>query len=134
MRINWEKVKAYFCLQYKEFSWNSSGTPISLYEWLVFLYSTERLTWKEIAKMTNGYVCKTTIRKKAKELEIKSRPRGGPNHTKKEVLKKLLEEEYYSCTTTSLARKYGVSRATIVKMAKEKGWSLKRSSEGTSKG
>ena len=127
MRINWEKVKAYFCLKYKEFLWNSSGIPISLYEWLVFLYSTERLTWKEIAKMTNGYVCKTTIRKKAKELEIKSRPRGGPNYTKKEVLKGLLEEEYYSCTTTSLARKYGVSRATIAKMAKEKGWSLRNS-------
>ena len=120
MRMNWEKVKAYFCLKYKVYD-----EPISLHEWLLFLYSIEGLTWKEIAEMTDGYAGKTTIRKKAKELEIKSRPRGGPNHTKKEVLKKLLEEEYYSCTTTSLARKYGVSRATIAKMAKEKGWSLK---------
>ena len=128
MRVNWEKVKAYFCLKYKVYDEpirSSEGTSISLYGWLVFLYSIERLTWKEIAKMTNGYVCKTTIRRKAKELEIQSRPRGGSNHTKKEVLKGLLKEEYYSCTTTSLARKYGVSRATIAKMAKEKGWSLK---------
>ena len=128
MRINWEKVKAYFCLKYGIYDEpirSSFRTSISLYGWLVFLYCIERLTWKEIAKMTNGYVCKTTIRKKAKELEIKSRPRGGPNYTKKEVLKGLLKEEYCSHTITSLARKYGVSRATIAKMAKEKGWSLK---------
>ena len=116
--INWLIVKGYLCI-------HTSLLDTSLEELLSYLYEYKKLSWAEIAEITDGYACTTTLRNKAESMGIKSRGKGGPNFTKKKI-QTMPEWEYNNFTNTELAKRFKVCRQTIIKMAKDKGWSLKK--------
>ena len=51
--------------------------------------------------------------------------KGDPHFTRKKICE-VSELEYNALTNTELAKKYKVCRQTIIKLAKEKGWPLKK--------
>lgn len=113
MTIKWDKVKAYFSL------YAGIYEDRSLEELFDVLYNIYGLSWRKMAEVTKGYVSEATLRNKGKSLGIKMRKRGGPNYKGKEI--KLKKEEYFLFTNTDLARKYRVSRGTIIRQAKSLG-------------
>ena len=123
--INWEKVRAYFCLKYEIFTPNDAPLNDILYCLFDMLYNVQALSWREIAEITDGYVSPTTLKNKAKKLGIKMKDKGGPHFTRKKICE-ISELEYNALTNTELAKKYKVCRQTIIKLAKEKGWPLKK--------
>ena len=124
MTIDWEKVRAYFCLNLEIFG---DELPLgeALYSLFDYYYNTKKLSWRQIAVVTDGYACSTTLKNKAKKLGIKMRGKGGPHFTRKKTYK-ICELEYNTLTNIELAKKYKVCRQTIIGLAKEKGWPLKK--------
>ena len=74
--INWEKVRAYFCLKYEIFTADDAPLNDILYCLFDMLYNVQALSWREIAEITDGYASPTTLKNKAKKLGIKMKGRG----------------------------------------------------------
>lgn len=125
--IDWTKVKAYFCLKYEIFTVEDDATlNESLYCLFDMLYNVEGLSWRQIAEVTDGYVSSTTLLNKAKNLGITIKSKGGSHCIRKRKIHGLCESEYIAFTNTKLGKRYKVCRQTIMRMAKEKGWPLKK--------
>ena len=124
MAINWEKVRAYFCLKYEIFA-DEIPVDETLFCLFDFLYNVKKLSWRQIAEITDGYASSTTLKNKAKKLGIKMKGKGGPHFTKRKTLE-IDELEYKTTTSTELAERYGVCRQVVIKIAKERGWPPKK--------
>ena len=117
--IDWEKVIAYFNLYLEDFE--QEVRPLR--DYLFLLYTELGKSWSEVADITNGYVSASTLKRKAKLLGVKMRSKGGPNYKKEPNFP---EVDYKTLTNTALAKKYKICRQTIIRIAKEKGWPLKK--------
>ena len=124
--INWERVQDFLLLYLIDRGMlDDYDVPITLRDTLDQFYSRLGRSWKQIAEITDGYVSCVTLKEKARQLGIKIRSRGGSNYTKRQTCK-ICRLEYNTLTNKELGRKYKVCRQTIIKVAKEKGWPLKR--------
>jgi len=111
--IDWQRVESYFRLYLSEF-----GEENTLKDYLKILYEDLKLSWRQIAGITDGYASDICLANKAKSLGVVSRERGGPRRKLNTILLGMDLLEYQALTIEALAKKYKVHRSTIFKYAR----------------